>query len=351
MKPWVISSWAVAVCVLAEAAASGLGHAPNIAPNTTAAAVARAAPAVVKLYGGGISRTHGYGTGVIVSPDGRIVTTLSLLTGSSNVRVVLSDGRTFDDTRLVRSDRYRQLALLKIEAADLPFLKPGDSDHVRVGDAVIALGNWYKVAEGDEPMSVTRGILSLKTNLNARRLAQPFDYAGPVLVCDAITSNPGAPGGVLIDLEGRFIGLIGRVVEAVNTNTRLNYALPAEQVAAFLGGEDAPTTQDTPLRMAAADPRGSASGERPAPWLGLKLSKLGYRHVSAYVARVRPGAPAAKAGVRADDLILGIGGRRIPDATAYREAVARLTPGQVVQMIIKRGDRVLPLHVTVGEKP
>ncbi len=345
MNLWMIPSWAVAVCMLAEAAESGLGAAPNVAPNTTAAAVARVAPALVKLYGGGISRTHGYGTGVLVSPDGLIVTTLSLLTDRSNVRVVLGDGRRFDDARLVRSDRYRQLALLKIEATGLPFLKPGDSEHVRVGDAVIALGNWYKVAEGDEPMSVTRGILSLKTNLNARRLAQLFDYAGPVLVYDAITSNPGAPGGVLVDIEGRFIGLIGRVVEAVNTNTRLNYALPAEEVTAFLGGEDAPAAPDTQRKPAAT------GHQESAPWLGIKLSKLGYRHVSAYVARVRPGSPAARAGVRADDLILGIGGRRIPDAAAYREAVARMTPGQVVQLIVKRGDQVLPLNITVGEKP
>ncbi len=87
---------------------------PNVAPNTVAGAVDRVAPAVVKLYGEGMGRVHGYGTGVLVSSDGLVPTTYSLLDRSRAIRVVLSDGRTFYNAKLERADEYRQLALFII---------------------------------------------------------------------------------------------------------------------------------------------------------------------------------------------------------------------------------------------
>ncbi len=317
-------------------------HNPNVAPNTTGAAVRRVLPAVVKLYGAGLGRAHGYGTGVIVSADGHILTTLSLLARSGRVRVVLNDGRTLYDAKLERSDDYRQLALLKVDAKDLPFLKPADASGLDIGDAVIAIANWYKVADGDEPPSITRGILSMRRNLDAQRLSQDVDYTGPVLIYDAITSNPGAPGGPLIDIHGNFVGLVGKIVESADTKTRLNYALPSGEIADFLGGKPSPA-------VARRDDVPDAGKRKPA-YLGIKLSKLGYQHVAAYVARVRPGSPAAEAGIQSDDLIIGLNGRRISGAEVYQEVLATLVPGRIIQMIVKRGNEVLVLSITVGEK-
>ena len=321
-----------------------VAQSPNVAPNAIRRARQRVAPTVVKIYGAGASRVHGYGTGVLVSADGRILTTLSLMTAGRNIRVVLADGRKFQDAKLVRTDDYRQLALLQIDAEDLPFLEPVDSNRVQIGDTVIAFGNWYKVADGDEPMSVTKGILSLKANLNARRLAQPFEYTGPVLIYDAVTSNPGAPGSPVVNIDGELVGLVGRIVEAVNTNTRINYALPSEELAAFLGGE----TVRAPSLTGGRNPD---TGSREEPFVGIKLSKLGFRHVSAYVARVRPGSPAAVAGVRPDDLVLGIDGNRIRSAEDYHAVLAELAVGKTAQFIVKRGEKVLAIDITVGEKP
>ncbi len=313
----------------------------NVAPNTVERAYARAADAVVKLHGGRLGREQGYGTGFLVSADGQIVTSLSLLVMSPRIRAVLADGREFLAERL-RTDENRKLALLKIDASSLPFLELAPSDGLQAGDTVIALGNWYKIADGREPISVNRGILSQKTNLDAQRLTQEFDYAGPVLIYDAITSNPGAPGGPLLDVDGNCVGIIGRIVEAQSTLTRINYSLPSEEISAFLGGQSA---SPEPVATTARSP------DVPQPDLGIKLSRLGLRHVSAYVERVRPDSPAAEAGIQPDDLILQVGDRRIASADEYNEAIRRLVPGQTIRIILKRGQRLRQLNLTVGEKP
>jgi serine protease Do len=305
--------------------------------------VHRASPAVVKLYGAGAGREHGYGTGVLVSSDGKIVTTLSLLAAGSSVRVVLADGRRFDG-RLLRTDESRQLALLKIDVEDLPFLDPAPSDGVRTGDAILGLSNYFKIAEGDEPVSVCRGVVSGRlAALSARRLAQEFEYTGPAVVYDAITANPGAAGGPVLDADGRFIGLIGKIVEASATNTRLNYAIPGEVLADFLGERPSPRE---PTRTAA-----QSSDSSGKPYVGIRLSAMGFRHVAAYVERVRPGSPAAKAGIRPDDLIVGIDGRRVGDAASCVAAIEALLPGQTVQFNIKRGEQLLAIPVVVEELP
>ncbi|MCG8404002.1 MAG: S1C family serine protease [Phycisphaerales bacterium] len=312
----------------------------NVAPNTVQRAFDGALSSVVKLYGGGgLGRLHGYGTGFLVSADGKIVTALSILVTRPTIRVVLSDGRKYD-ARLVRSDEYRQLAVLQIDGEGLPHLNLTKTDSVEPGDTVIAMGNWYKIAEGEEHVSVNRGILSLKTDLSARRLTQDFEYQGPVLIYDAITSNPGAPGGPLLDIHGNCIGIVGRVVEAVNTNTRINYALPSEEITAFLGGEPSPKATTA-----------ATTGKQGKPYVGIKISKFGFRHVSAYVQRVRPGSPAAEAGIKPDDLIVAIDNKRITNADAYRAAVDAMRPGQLVRFIIKRGQRVMTFEITIGVRP
>ncbi|HKQ50017.1 MAG TPA: trypsin-like peptidase domain-containing protein [Phycisphaerae bacterium] len=339
--------FAIGVTLVTIASTVAVGHSPGLSTRSSehplTSVFDRASAAVVKLYGPGAGREHGYGTGVLVSPDGRIVTALSLMVSTGKVQVILADGRRLDG-KLVRSDENRQLALLKIDGGDLPFLAPHASKHLQIGDAVVALGNWFKIAEGREAVSMNRGILSFHGPVATRRLAQQFDYAGPLLIFDAITANPGAAGGPLLDLSGNFVGLVGKIVEAENTFTRINFALPAEELTAFLGGEVA-------SRPAGTSPDRPASVEGQKPYIGIKLAKLGYRHVSAFVDRVRPGSPAETAGVRADDLILAIDGRRISSAESYEEVIRELVPGQSVPLTIKRGAQLITLNVTVGAEP
>jgi serine protease Do len=258
------------------------------------------------------------------------------------VTAVLPDGREFD-AELSRVDEARQLALLKIDGGALPFLAPVSSDSLQVADTVIALGNPFKIAEGPETASAHQGIVMLRTNLDAYRLAQEFDYHGPAIIIDAMTANPGAPGGPLLDVRGRFVGLVGKIIEASGTKTRLNYAVPGEELLAFIAG-DAPT-------HSAADASTPTPTSADKPYLGITMTRLGFRHVAAFVERVAKQSPADQAGVRPDDLIIAVDGRRVGDAAEFESAAAGLAPGRTVQLTIRRGEEVINVDVLVGARP
>lgn len=356
---WIIAHALAATLLLLASASSRAGVSTTEMPASKAAVRAltarevfdRAAPAVVKLYGASVGRQQGYGTGVLISPDGLILTNLSVMLAGRSIRSVLHDGATYD-AELVRRDESRKLALLRIKASNLPYLTPQSSEGMQTGDAVYALGNWFKIAEGDEHISLTRGVFSFKATIDARRLAQEYDYPGPVLVYDAITANPGAAGGPLLDADGRLVGLVGLIVEAAATNTRVNHAIPGEDLIAFLAQG---STRTPPRAEPGSDPIGESSPRRPMdapskgePFIGITLSKIGYRQTWAFVERVRRGSPADRAGIRPDDLIIAVDGRRVADAADYGKLTATLTPGQRVPFTLKRGTEIITVEVVVS---
>lgn len=296
----------------------------------------------VKLHGGAIGREHGYGSGVLVSSDGQIVTTAAAMLETASLRCVLADGRRYP-ARIVARDDEHQLVLLKIDAERLPCFELGDSSRVLVGDWVIAAANPFKVAQGSEPVSFMAGILSGRTVLSARRRAQDFPYRGPILLLDMIVATPGSSGGAVVDLDGRLIGLVGRPVIGAQTNTWLNYALPVEIVAEFLRAASAGE-----LAQPAQAPASRPAGPTPED-LGLRLFDVGGRTRPAYVERVRSGSPAALAGLRANDLVLSVGGRATATCADLRDAVAALPPGSTVALVVKRGEQVLELSLTPPE--
>jgi S1-C subfamily serine protease len=262
-----------------------------------------------------------------------IVTALSLMLEGRALRAVLADGRSFP-AQVERRDERRQLALLKIDAVNLPYFELADSSQLAVGDWLIAAANAFKVADGPEPVSVSVGVLSGRTNLSARLRAQDFPYDGPVLLADMIISTPGSPGGAVVDGEGRLVGMIGRTVISKRTNTWINYALPSEQLAAFLRGEE-------------FQPRGSREGTASDPAqaplaLGIRLFDVGGRTRPAYVERVRPNSPAAWAGVHPDDLVLSVNGETVATCDELRQAFATAPPGVPLTLVVKRGQA---LHV------
>lgn len=308
----------------------------------------RVFPCVVKLYGGAGGLEHGYGVGVLVKPDGHVVTASSVLLDSDRLRAVLRDGRTVA-ARVVRRDERLHLALLRIEARDLPCLTPALQATLRPGDTVIAMGNSFKVAEGEERISVSRGVFSMRTRLDARRRKQPFNYRGDVLLYDAITANPGMAGGPLLDAEGRWVGLIGKIVTSERTNTFLSYALPADVVQEFLeppsvAASAPPTSQ--PEGAAAGDVE--AAGRARPPHTGIRLFEMGFRQNAAYVDRVEPGSPAETAGLRGDDLILAVNGRQVRSAGDFQRMMAEARPGQRVSLSVKRGRDVLMIDLTLA---
>jgi serine protease Do len=332
MMRLLCTSWAVLAMLLAS---------PLVAEeHDFSAAIEYAQPRLVKIYGAGIGRSPGYATGLIVSPNGDILTAQGVHLAASSLRVTLPDGETHM-AQVVRRSPELQAALLKIEAKTPEFFDLEQPAAVEPGDWILALSNAFKVAEGPEPLSVNVGVLTLKTRLEARRGVQDFPYHGDVLLIDAITSNPGAAGGAIIAADGKLVGMIGKVIEGKNTNTRLNYAVPTNLLHDFvtkpestLASNDAPTTND------------AAPGD-----LGIRLFALGGRRAPAYVDRVVAGSPAASAGLKTDDLVISVDGQAVRHADDFKRLVATVKTGQQVVVQVKRKNELLLLRMTAVAKP
>jgi serine protease Do len=218
---------------------------------------------------------------------------------------------------------------LKCGAADEAALRPGDW--------VLAAGNPFKVADGAEPVSVVHGVFSARTRLDARRQVKEFPYQGDVLVIDAITSNPGAPGSAVVDVEGRFVGMIGREVVSNLTHTHFNYAMPRDVLCEFFKEATGVTPRDT---LAAA---GNASDGGVDP--GIRLTRTGYRDIPPMVDRVRRGSAAELAGVRQDDLILSINGKNVANPEEYDERLRSIAAGEGIDLVIRRGRNVVTIRL------
>jgi serine protease Do len=300
-----------------------------------AEAVGVAQMRTVKIFGAAIGRSPGYGTGLIVSPQGDILTAQGVYLAGDSLRVTLPDGNTHFATVVRRSDSL-QAALIKIEAETPDFFDLSVSPDAGQGDWILAVSNAFKVADGSEPLSVNIGVLSLRMKLDARRGFQDFPYDGDAYLYDAITANPGAAGGAVVTAEGKLVGMIGRVIESKSTGTRLNYAVPADLLAKFVRGEESPLVANVPGQKAD---------------LGIRLFALGGRKAPAYIDRVTAGGPAAAAGLKTDDLVVSIGGQVVRDASDFRRIVTTLAVGTEVVVEVKRKNDLLSVRVMpVAEK-
>jgi len=325
---------AVAILGLLFVPAS-VGAGDPSAENPFRAAIAYAQRRCVKVYGGGAGREHGYATGLIVSPDGLILTAQGIYLSEERVRVILPDGSRHE-AEIVRRSEALQAALLKVEAKTPEYFALVAEDPVRQGDWVLAVSNAYNVAAPEEPLSVNLGVVSLRAELEARHRTQDVPYEGDVLLVDAITSNPGAPGGALMTADGRLAGMLGKLFVSTSTNTRINYAVPVARLAEFVTA-----------RTAAGEAPETPGGK---PYLGIRLFTLSGKRAPAYVDRVEDGSPAAEAGVRKDDLILAVNRTPVRTCQACEEAFAELAPGRAVALLVKRGRTVLTLTVTPARK-
>jgi S1-C subfamily serine protease len=324
-------------------------------------AIESAGSRTVKLYGLGAGLQAGYGSGIIVSEDGLVLTVFSLLIDARTIRATASDGTRYE-AEVVHRDTERQLALLKLvrsshpnqpngtmeqandAALRFPFFDLSARPELRRGDWLIAAGNPFKVADGAEPVSIAHGVFSAKTRLDARRRTKEFPYTGDVLVIDSITSNPGAPGSALVNLEGRLVGMIGRVVISELTHTHFNYAYPVDVLHEFF-------LEATGVTPSQPEPSGRADEDQPRPVdLGLRLSKAGYRKVLPFVERVRRGSPAARAGIRPDDLILSINGKTVGDVQDCNRRLETLSPREPVVLVIRRGRAIHSVRIEREEE-
>jgi len=327
--------------------------------NDWSAVIDRVMASPVQLYGAAIGTDKGYGTGVIVSAEGHVVTVLLLLLEAQRLRAVTRDGHVWR-CELVYRDEQRQLALLKMAShpenvdtlapldeqmkpARSEPLVPADEPAGTTGEAILVIGNPFKVAQGAEPLTIQYGIVGGRCPLEADRGAQPFPYRGEVLLLDAITSNPGSPGSPVVDLQGRWVGLVGEIVTSRRTNTYVNYAYPASELVRFL--------DEATRAQAGSQPAGSQTSPAVAGYHGVRLSKIAYRRALPFVRSVAPDSPAARAGLEPDDLIISANGVAVTQARVFEELCERLHPGDELSLTVKRGEVLVPIRFTLTEPP
>ncbi|WP_340162326.1 DegQ family serine endoprotease [uncultured Hoeflea sp.] len=271
------------------------------------------------------------GSGVIIQSNGIVVTNNHVIEGADDVRVALADGREFQSRILLKDERF-DLAILQIEGeGPFPIIEFGDTDNTEVGDIVLAIGNPFGVGQ-----TVTSGIVSAL----ARNSVGVSDF-GSFIQTDAAI-NPGNSGGALIDMSGRLIGINSSIFSRSGGSNGIGFAIPANLVRAVAetaesGGE----VFEPPYIGAAFDPVTADIAEA----LGLS------RAAGALVANVTEDGPAAKAGLRTGDIVLGFNGRPIehPDALGYRLATTAV--GTKAQLdVLGRGGRKT-VEVTLQAPP
>lgn len=308
-----------------------------LAGPSLAEVIADAQPKMVKIYGaGGFRQLEAYQSGFLISADGHVLTVWSYVLDTDFITVTLDDGRKFQ-AELVGADPRLEIAVLKIDAKELPHFDLGQAVEAEVGDRVLAFSNLYGVATGDEPASVQKGIVSAKTELAARRGAFETPYNGTVYVLDAMTNNPGAAGGALTDHRGRLLALLGKELRNELSSTWLNYAAPVKELVAavddILAGKVRPRSLGENLRRP-ADP--------------LTLARLGIIPVPSvlpktppFIDAVRPDSAAEGARLQPDDLILFVNNRIVPSLEALENELSLLDRDDSVRLTVQRGQQLI----------
>ena len=328
------SALAVVACSLLSAGAAN-------AQSSFADVVATVQPKMVKIYGaGGLSGLEAYQSGMLVSGEGHILTVWSYVLDSDIVTVMLDDGRKFE-AEILGMDPRLEIAVLKVDAQDLPHFNLDAAVTLSAGQRVLAFSNLFGVATGNEPTSVLHGSVAAKTDLAARRGAFETNYRGSVYVLDAMTNNPGAAGGALTDRRGEIVGLLGKELRSSQSNTWLNYAIPISELAS--------TFED--IRAGRARPAARSEDEKK-PKEAHQLSLLGINLVPDFLQRtppfiesVRPGSPAASAGLKPDDLVLFVNGRIVSSCKLLAEELTYIDRLDEVQLTLQRGQELIDVSL------
>lgn len=292
-------------------------------------------PLLRQFLGGAVpereAKERGLGSGVIVSPDGYILTNNHVVADADELKVLLPDDREFL-AKVVGTDPKTDVAVIKIDADELPTVTLADSDKLRVGDIVFAVGNPLDVGQ-----TVTMGIVSAKGRNKLGLLDEVGGYESFIQTDAAI--NPGNSGGALIDAKGRLVGINSAIFSNTHTNIGIGFAIPVNLAASVMNSL-------------------IETGRVTRGWLGLTTEFVGAENAETFglpkgvrglaVTQIEPGGPAAKAGVKLADVVIAINDRSVSSVEDLRLYVAELKPGTKVSLKIVRDKVEKTLEAVVG---
>jgi serine protease Do len=324
---------------------------------------------LVKLFGaGGFRGITNYGTGILISPDGHILTCAGQMLESSEIVVHLADGRRMRAALLVVEPEL-DIALVKIKVEgkkpeeptglDLPYYDIAEAakrPRAQPGDWVLGFSNLFEIAMRDEPMSVQRGVIAAYAKMHGRRGIFDFPYTGDVYVIDAITNNPGGAGGALTDRKGNLLGIIGKEIKNALSETWMNYAIPVGAEVEVKDGDklvkiSIPKFVELGMKGEYKPVKRPEAATGPGGYHGIRFVPNVLERTPPYVEDVLPGSPAAKAGIRVDDLISFIDGEPIYSIKSFHDAIKKTRPGMKVRFDVRRGDNLETVEIDLAEHP
>jgi len=292
-------------------------------------------PLFRKFFGDGNSKpgqkrkqkSSALGSGVIVSENGYILTNNHVVQGADEIKIVLSDKREFKG-KIVGSDPKTDLAVVKIDAKDLPTIQIGSSGKLKTGDVVLAIGNPFGLNQ-----TVTMGIVSAVGRSNVGIA----DYEDFIQTDAAI--NPGNSGGALVNTSGQLVGINTAIFSTSGGYMGIGFAIPTDMAKAVM---------DSIIK----------NGKVIRGWLGVSIQNitpdlaksLGIKETTgALVSGVMKDSPAEKAGLRRGDIITELDGKAVEDSRLLRNMVADNAPGKTVTLTVLRKDKKELLQVILGE--
>jgi Do/DeqQ family serine protease len=271
----------------------------------------------------------GLGSGVIVSPDGYLLTNNHVIDGASDIEVQLPDGRQVK-ARLVGTDPETDVAVLKIALERLPAIRLGDVQKLQVGDVVLAIGNPFNVGQ-----TVTSGIVSaLGRNQLGINTFENFIQTDAAI-------NPGNSGGALVDVQGNLVGINTAIFSRSGGSLGIGFAIPVDTARQVM---------DSLIR----------EGRVTRGWIGVEPRDLTPELADSFRLPVRHGVlitgvlqdgPASKGGMRPGDVVVSVAGTEVANTAQLLNAVAGLKPRSEAVVGVQRGDKTLQLKVQVAQRP
>jgi len=341
------------VAVVQQAAPSAQGRADG--RSSLHAAVERATPSVVNVFtskeirvqrhpllddplfrrffgdpgGGEAQRANSLGSGVIVSPNGYILTNNHVVEAADEIEVALPSGKKLL-ARVAGNDPDTDLAVLRVEASDLPAITFGTADALRVGDVVLAIGNPFGVGQ-----TVTSGIVSA-----LGRVGLGINTFENFIQTDAAI-NPGNSGGALVDAEGNLVGINTAIYSRSGGSMGIGFAIPVSTARMVL----------EQIVKTGAVTRG---------WIGVEIREITPELVESaglgtaqgtFVAGVLRGGPAELGGVRPGDVLVAVEGKAVANPAEVLNQIAALAPGARARLTLRRKGEALEAEVTIGRRP